>query len=45
MKAKYLNRYFTLINKKSSTCANCGKEKSLHTVGQGIKATKSIIIK
>ena len=31
-------------NTTSATiCANCGKEKMLHTIGEGIKATKIII--
>lgn len=39
--------YFT--PKKDTTsatiCANCGKEKMLHTIGDAIKATKVVIIK
>lgn len=38
--------YFT--PKKDTTsatiCANCGLEKSLHTIGEGVKANKVIII-
>jgi hypothetical protein len=37
--------YFT--PKKNTTsatiCANCGLEKSLHTIGEGVNASKSII--
>jgi len=28
----------------ATICANCGKEKLLHTIGEGIKVSKSIII-
>lgn len=37
--------YFTPSKKTTSAtiCANCGLEKSLHTIGEGIKASKSII--
>lgn len=36
--------YFTpnKISTSATICANCGKEKFLHTIGQGIKATKAI---
>lgn len=38
--------YFT--PKKNTTsatiCANCGLEKSLHTIGEGVKANKVIIM-
>lgn len=27
----------------ASICLNCGKEKILHTIGEGLKATKTII--
>lgn len=39
--------YFTPDSKNTSStiCANCGKEKMLHTIGEGIKATKIIIKK
>lgn len=37
------------IPKKDTTsatiCANCGKEKILHTIGEGLKANKVIITK
>jgi hypothetical protein len=38
--------YFFPSNTTSSTtiCDNCGKEKFLHTIGEGIKVSKSIII-
>lgn len=29
----------------ATICANCGKEKMLHTIGEGIKANKVIIYK
>ena len=37
--------YFTPDKKTTSAtiCANCGKEKFLHTIGEGIKVTKVII--
>ena len=37
--------YFTKIKKPASAtiCANCGKEKILHTIGEGIKAKKVTI--
>lgn len=38
--------YFT--PKKNTTsatiCANCGREKSLHTIGEGVRANKVIIM-
>jgi hypothetical protein len=38
--------YFYPSNNTSSAtiCANCGKEKFIHTIGEGIKASKSVII-
>jgi hypothetical protein len=43
---KLLECYFTpSTNTSSSTiCRNCGKEKMLHTIGDGIKVSKSVII-
>lgn len=37
--------YFIADKKTTSAtiCANCGKEKYLHTIGDGIKASKIII--
>ena len=37
--------YFIAGDKTSSAtiCANCGKEKYIHTIGEGIKASKIII--
>jgi len=37
--------YFTprLDTTSKTICANCGKEKMLHTIGEGIKATSIII--
>ena len=42
---KMLECYFVPDTKTSSAtvCNNCGKEKWLHTIGEGIKATKVII--
>jgi transcription elongation factor Elf1 len=44
-KSKLLECYFTPNDKTSSAtiCANCGKEKMLHIVGKGIKASICII--
>jgi len=38
--------YFVPDNKTASAtiCVNCGKEKMLHTIGEGIKINKIIII-
>ena len=38
--------YFTPIKETTSAtiCANCGKEKMLHTIGENIKANKVVII-
>jgi hypothetical protein len=43
---KLLECYFTpSTNTSSSTiCQNCGKEKMLHTIGESIKVSKSVII-
>ncbi len=40
-----LECYFIPDKKTTSAtiCANCGREKFLHTIGEGIKATKIII--
>ena len=37
--------YFVPDKKRTSAtiCANCGKEKMLHTIGEGIKASKVIM--
>lgn len=42
---KLLECYFTPSKETTSAtiCANCGKEKMLHTIGEGLKATKIII--
>jgi DNA-directed RNA polymerase alpha subunit len=39
--------YFTPSKNTTSAtiCANCGKEKSIHTIGEGIKVSKIIIHK
>lgn len=39
--------YFLPSTKLTSAtiCINCGKEKMLHTIGAGIKCTKTIIVK
>ncbi len=38
--------YFTPNKNTTSAtiCANCGKEKMLHTIGEGIKANKIVVI-
>lgn len=38
--------YFAPLKDTTSAtiCANCGQEKMLHTIGEGINATKTIII-
>lgn len=38
--------YFIPDRKLTSAtiCANCGKEKMIHTIGEGLKANKTIII-
>ena len=43
---KMIECYFIPSNNTSSAtiCGNCGKEKFLHTIGSGIKVSKSIII-
>lgn len=42
---KLLECYFIPDKKTTSAtiCANCGKEKFLHTIGEGLKAAKIII--
>jgi hypothetical protein len=43
---KMIECYFIPNNNTSSTtiCGNCGKEKFLHTIGSGIKVSKSVIL-
>jgi hypothetical protein len=43
---KMIECYFIPSNNTSSAtiCGNCGKEKFLHTIGSGIKVSKSVII-
>lgn len=43
---KIIECYFIPNNNTSSAtiCGNCGKEKFLHTIGSGIKVSKSVII-
>ena len=43
---KMIECYFIPSNNTSSAtiCVNCGKEKFLHTIGSGIKVSKSVII-
>ena len=43
---KMIECYFIPSNNTSSEtiCGNCGKEKFLHTIGSGIKVSKSVII-
>lgn len=43
---KMIECYFIPSNNTSSAtiCRNCGKEKFLHTIGSGIKVSKSVII-
>lgn len=38
--------YFTPTKNTTSAtiCANCGKEKIIHTIGEGVKASRMIII-
>jgi len=40
------NECYFMPDKKTTSatiCANCGKEKHLHTIGEGVKATKVIM--
>ncbi len=43
---KMIECYFfpSKVTSSATICANCGKEKFLHTIGEGIKVSKSIII-
>lgn len=36
--------YPSKTTSSATICANCGKEKFIHTIGEGIKASKSVII-
>ena len=42
-----MNECYFIPRKDTSSatiCANCGEEKFLHTIGEGIKVNKTIII-
>ena len=43
---KMIECYFipSIITSSATICANCGKEKFLHTIGKWIKVSKSMVI-